>query len=71
LELQREGGYWVEIVSKEVLHAKINTSMYDHNRRLTTRGEQQNSESESFQFLGDANKRQKRDDNGNCRGGCI
>jgi hypothetical protein len=59
LELNKDGGYWTEITGLEALHAKINTSMRDHNRRLVARGMQQSLESETSRFLSNTNKRQK------------
>mmetsp|Transcript_10571 Transcript_10571/g.19376 ORF Transcript_10571/g.19376 Transcript_10571/m.19376 type:complete len:196 (+) Transcript_10571:135-722(+) len=57
LELNRKGGWWVEIKSMDVLHSKINTSMYDHNRRMIARENRQKVSSSTVKFLeGGTNK---------------
>lgn len=71
LELNRHGGYWVEIENQDALHAKINTSMYDRNRRLIARMQQQIYESDTTKFLSDPNKRRKVDNDRRCGSGCL
>lgn len=74
LELNRQGGHWVEIENPDALHSRINTQMYDHNRRLVARLQQQFFESDTTKFLGGTNnhKKQKVDNNGRlCGGGCL
>ena len=73
LELNRDSGWWVEITSLEALHNKINTSMYDHTRRLIARTKQQQNASESLKFLEGSKKRRRLDDDyGPCGGGgCV
>jgi hypothetical protein len=71
LELNRDGGWWIEISSLKALHSKINTSMYDHTRRLIARSKQQQNASETLKFVEGSKKRAFGGDDGPCGGGCV
>mmetsp|Transcript_23660 Transcript_23660/g.41564 ORF Transcript_23660/g.41564 Transcript_23660/m.41564 type:complete len:239 (+) Transcript_23660:136-852(+) len=58
LELDKEGGWWMEITNQDVLHEKINAAFYHQKKRVDARRNFQEIGSDTNKFL-DGNKRQK------------
>ena len=73
LELDREGGWWVEITDENVLHTKISTMVYYYNKRLTAKARQQTSKSDTVRFLaeGGNNKLSDPSASSGCFGACT
>lgn len=59
--------WWVEISDVDVLMEKIGTALYDNNRKLKARGRQQQSQSDTDDFI-NAPKRRKLSDSIFCHG---